>query len=698
MLPSDYEQRVYAGWLGKNIGVRFGAPLENWTYDDIRSNLGEVTGYLRDDAGKIFKPDDDTSFPMILIQAFEDYGISPDLSIEQIAQTWLNYLGDQHGTLWWGGYGVSTEHTVYLNLINGIPAPRSGSIAQNGAVVAEQIGGQIFSDIWGLIAPNRPALAADFAGRAASISHDRNGIYGGRFIAALVSAAFVELNPNKLLQIGLQHIPADSDYVRVIKAMIEFHASAPEDWHQAYHYLKTNYGYDRYGGVVHIIPNAGVIALALLYGEGDFSRSIQIANMCGWDTDCNVGNVGCILGVTNGVEGIDSSWREPINDLLITASIIGTRNLMTIPQCADLFTKIGRGLAGVTVIKKPRYHFSYSGSNSNFQLRAVGGRAIDLRRRTDVAGRDALQISIRNLNKKGEIRAFTRTYYRPNELSSNYYGATFSPLLYPGQEVQASVYVLPETTEPLHAGLYVYDDNYKQTHQSTAALLQPGVWSDLSFTIPPLEDACLSEVGIVLRNTGNPLASGAFYLSQLDWSGIPTFSTTFAKERAESGIISQWTWLRGYWRLEEGAFHGSGVGICEAYTGDPVWDDYTLDVELVPLIGDYHCINTRVQGALRSYAFGLAPDGHAALYKKSGDYVQVAAVPFEWQLGRQCHLKIAAQGAQFSATIDDGERTGQLNWTDNAQPYLNGQVGLSTWQGSHTRYLKVSVSPNGEGG
>ncbi|MBC7811237.1 MAG: ADP-ribosylglycohydrolase family protein, partial [Burkholderiales bacterium] len=103
-LPSDYNERVYAGWLGKVIGVRFGAPLENWTYEDIRDNLGELTGYLREDQGKIFKPDDDTAVPMVLVRALEDYG--PNASVADMGETWLNYLGDQHGTLWWGGYGV----------------------------------------------------------------------------------------------------------------------------------------------------------------------------------------------------------------------------------------------------------------------------------------------------------------------------------------------------------------------------------------------------------------------------------------------------------------------------------------------------------------------------------------------------------------------------------------------------------------
>src|SRR5690606_203130 len=134
---------------------------ENWTYEDIRDNLGELTGYLREDAGKIFKPDDDTSVPMILIRALENLGESEALTPQLVADALLNYIGDGHGTFWWGGYGVSTEHTAYANLAAGIPAPQSGSIAQNGAALAEQIGGQIFSDIWGLVAPNDPAKAAE---------------------------------------------------------------------------------------------------------------------------------------------------------------------------------------------------------------------------------------------------------------------------------------------------------------------------------------------------------------------------------------------------------------------------------------------------------------------------------------------------------------------------------------------------------
>ncbi len=161
-----------------------------------------------------------------------------------------------------------------------------------------------------------------------------------------MSAAFSESDPKKLIEIGLEQIPTDSEYTRVIRAMVDYHREHPENWHDGYAYLKANFGYDRYPGVVHIIPNAGVIALGLLYGEGDFSRSIRITNMGGWDTDCNVGNVGAIIGVAVGVDKIDNRWREPINDVLVAANVIGTRNISTIPQCVDLFCQLGRRMNG----------------------------------------------------------------------------------------------------------------------------------------------------------------------------------------------------------------------------------------------------------------------------------------------------------------------------------------------------------------
>ncbi|MBW7462271.1 ADP-ribosylglycohydrolase family protein, partial [Paenibacillus sepulcri] len=107
-------------------------------------------------------------------------------------------------------------------------------------------------------------------------------------------------------------------------------------------------------GECHIIPNAAVIVLSLLYGGGDFSRSINICNMCGWDTDCNVANVGTIMGVRNGLDGIDDSWRKPINDFLCCSSVIGTLNILDIPWCASYIASFGYKIANADIPAKWR--------------------------------------------------------------------------------------------------------------------------------------------------------------------------------------------------------------------------------------------------------------------------------------------------------------------------------------------------------
>src|SRR6185295_16448074 len=121
-----------------------------------------------------------------------------------------NYLIERTTILWWGGMGNSTEHTAYVRLKNGIAAPRSGSMALNGQVVAEQIGAQIFIDGWAMVAPGDPELAADLAGRAASVSHDGVAIHAAQTLAAMEAHAFVEPNMDNLFETGLRCIPRDS--------------------------------------------------------------------------------------------------------------------------------------------------------------------------------------------------------------------------------------------------------------------------------------------------------------------------------------------------------------------------------------------------------------------------------------------------------------------------------------------------------
>ena len=383
-LPDDYAERVYAGVLGKIIGVYLGRPFEGWSHERILAQLGEIWYYvherrdvpLRDH--KLIVTDDDISGTFTFLRALPDYGHSRDLTPAQIGQTWLNYIIEGRTILWWGGLGNSTEHTAYLRLKSGVPAPRSGSRELNGTIISEQIGAQIFIDGWAMVAPGDPELAADLARRAASVSHDGEAIYGAQVVAAMEAQAFVERDINALIDTALHCIPRDTVIARLIHDLREWHAATPDDWRATRHKIATTYGYDRYGGNCHMVPNHALLIHALLHGDDDFQKSLMIVTSCGWDTDCNAGNVGCLLGIKNGLAGLATGpdWRGPIADRLYLATADGGRAITDAVSETYHIVNAGRGLAGEEPLAPKdgaRFHFDLPGAVQGFLPQAVPG-------------------------------------------------------------------------------------------------------------------------------------------------------------------------------------------------------------------------------------------------------------------------------------------------------------------------------------
>ncbi|MNW37744.1 ADP-ribosylglycohydrolase [compost metagenome] len=706
-IPEDYVERVYAGWLGKVIGVRHGGNIEQWTYEQIERTFGEISTYLHQFIN--FAADDDTNGPMFFLRALEDYTYTDRLTAEQIGLTWLNYAPDGHGFYWWGGYGVSTEHTAYLNLKNGIMAPRSGSIEQNGAAVAEQIGGQIFIDVWGLISPGNPRLAAEYAEKAASVSHDGNGKYGGMFIAACIAAAFTERDMAGVLDAGLKVIPESSEFSVMARRIRAFHRNRPDSWRAAYAFVKEHYGYHLYPGNCHILPNAAVIILSLLYGEGDFSRSINICNMCGWDTDCNVANVGTITGVLNGIEGIGDDWRRPINDFLCCSSVIGSLNILDLPWCASYIARFGYLIAGVTppdqwaaVVRgeSPRFHFEYSGSTHAFRTgyddpsRNITAR-IENSDAEAFSGKRSLKVLFDRVKGGYGYRLYHQTYYRPADFNDSRYDPAFSPLLYPGQRVEARVKVPEFTDFGVRARMFIKDGNPADYYYGGAEDLQSGEWTHLTFDIPALDNVCIEQAGIEWIPSAGWNANLVAYVDDMHYSGSPRYSVDFSRERLEhwNSIhieVSQCTYLRGNWTLEDGALSGSFSGEpAECYTGDIQWKNYTFEGVVHPKIGEDHLLQVRVQGGIRSYAAGFAEGGKLALYKNANGYRQLAVADFPWTCGRDYRLRIEAADNRFTVSVDGTE---VLRYTDEDEPYLHGQVGFANLNGSRTYFRRFTVS------
>src|SRR5215213_11219550 len=460
----DYVERVYAGVLGKLIGVYLGRPFEGWSYERIMAELGEITYYVHERRQvPLIVTDDDISGTFTFLRALPDYGNRRDLSPAQIGQTWLNYIIEQRTILWWGGMGNSTEHTAFLRLKSGIQAPQSGSIATNGKVVAEQIGAQIFIDGWGLIAPGDPALAADLARRAASVSHDGEAIYGAQVIAALIAEAFIESDLDKLIDTATAFIPRDSIVYRLIADIRAWHATEPHDWYVARAKLAASYGYDKYGGNCHIIPNHGLVILSLLYSQGDFQRAQTIVNTCGWDTDCNAGNVGCILGVRNGLAAFEGGpdWRGPVADQLYLSTADGGRAISDALRETDFILEIAHAIRGERWIPPKggaRFHFSLPGSVQGF--RSPDQLKVENTSHPTEPGQRVLSLHYR-LESNGSTALLTPTFIPAAAIEMPGYSLLASPTLYPGQTLRAALFAAESNPKALEVGIQLQSYGYQ---------------------------------------------------------------------------------------------------------------------------------------------------------------------------------------------------------------------------------------------
>ena len=724
-MKQEYIEKIYSGWLAKIIGIRYGAPIEGWSYEKIRNLFGDrLPDYPA--AYKNFAADDDSNGPWFFLRALEDSG---EATPQAVAQALLNYAPYEHGFFWWGGYGVSTEHTAYLNLRNGIPAPQSGSMAQNGSTMAEQIGGQIFSDTWGLVNPGHPERAARMARAAASVTHDGDGLNGAAFVAASISAAFEERDIRKVMETGISFVEPGSRYeeaVRVVMAFYDSHEKEGEAWRECFQFVKAHYGYDKYPGVCHIIPNAAVMALAMLYGGGDFDRTLEICNLCGWDTDCNVGNVACILGVALGLSTIGRKWRQPVGDLLISSSVLGYYNIQDIPGSAAYIARLAYALDGEEIPEgwrealsgERRFHFEFPGSTHAMRLRAESGNGpgdagngrhfyLENTEETAASGSRSLKFVAAPMEPGEVLYLYHQTYYRPEDFTDSRYDPAFSPILYPGQVVEGWVY-LPEYGRPAQVSLYGKDIRNGKIYEGERISLGLGEWKRLRFQIPGGTDALLGEAGFCFRMEGRALERFAFVgmVDDLSFSGQADYRLDCGREQTEvwpggHTEISQFTRLKGNAWLEQGRLHLSCADFGELYTGGCDWRDYRAEYVFTPICGNFHGVNLRVQGGTRSCGAALLEGGRFGLVRSRPDgsgYDLLAETAFPWKWGRPVTVTVEAAGNALRAwarrgETGEGEETAELVSPHGAGPYSNGCVGVSVRQGSHLALDGIRVWP-----
>ncbi len=714
-LDKKYMDKLYGGFAGKVIGVIHGANTESWTYEQIKNVLGRIDYYPYQ--FKNFCSDDDINGPVFYMRAIKDFGYNKKLSVEDMAHTMANYVADGHGFFWWGGYGISTEYTAYKNVINGIPAPRSGSVEQNGKTTAEQIGGQIFSDCWGLICPGDPALAAELAGKMSSVTHGGNGVYGGMFIAACIAEAFLAKDAAGIIKTALGFIPEDCEYAVMVRDVMDYCIKSG-DWEQSFAYVREKYGYQHYEGVCHIIPNAAVIILSMIHGKNDFSQTINICNMCGWDTDCNVGNVGTILGVMNGISGIEERWLGQVNDFICTSSVLGSLNIQTVSQAAAYAAEITHKMYGIEAEgvwkdifshREGKYfHFEFPTATHGIRCHYNSYKKARMYNTEEEAflGSRSLKIVIPYVRKGEQFSIYYQSYYTPADFEDSRYDPDFSPTVYPGDKISMRVKLSGVTPAQIRLIPYIKDRISGQVidiPEHAADNVLPDQWTDISYTVPELPNIIVEEVGFrtacVKGYEGKNDFSVILYLDQVIIDSQTKTEMEFAKLPTEKWNVlhecpAHLTYNRGIVRLQDNALTVSGYGKpSEAYTGNVDWEDYELTVDLIPELGESHNILFRVQGGMRCYAAGLSENQTLKLYKKEGRYRTLCGIEFPWEHGGIYHLKVRVKGDHITVYAED---TLLLEYCDREQPYRSGCIGFGNENASRTAFIKYTLREENE--
>lgn len=327
-------KKLLGAWTGRAVGCLIGKPLEGIRSDELIPFLKETNNFpmhryvlstdITDETLKKYKfsfenkpygdivdgmpVDDDTNYVVLSQKIVEEYGRSFESA--NVAKAWLKYQSI---------YSYFTaERIAYINFINCIEPPAS---AMYKNVCREWIGAQIRGDYFGYICPGKPEESAKMAYNDGRISHVKNGIYGEMFVSAMISCAAVTEDIEAIIFGGLAQIPHTSRLYEAVMKIYEMYKSGASI-EECFEYIHSQYNEHTSHGWCHVISNAMIVVAGLLYGEGDFGKSICIAVNMAFDTDCNGATVGSILGMRGGIDCIDDCWKKPVNNKIHT-SIFG---------------------------------------------------------------------------------------------------------------------------------------------------------------------------------------------------------------------------------------------------------------------------------------------------------------------------------------------------------------------------------------
>jgi ADP-ribosylglycohydrolase len=295
----DFRDKVYACWLGKNIGGTLGMPFEGDT------SVHDISFYTNLKEGEP-AANDDLDLQILWLKAMQENDAHVDAF--KLGKYWLKYVPVN-----WNEYGVGKA-----NMRIGLKPPVSGEF--NNARWKNSNGAWIRSEIWACLCPGNPMMAAEMAREDACVDHGMaEGTYAEIFTASIESAAFLNSDRDSLISFGLSMVPPGCRVAKAVQTAVQAKKDG-NDWREARMSVIRN---TEDMGWFQAPRNVAFTIIGWLYGENDFGKSICIAVNCGDDTDCTGATLASIFGIIGGTKAIPESWRKPVGNNISTVAIAG---------------------------------------------------------------------------------------------------------------------------------------------------------------------------------------------------------------------------------------------------------------------------------------------------------------------------------------------------------------------------------------
>jgi hypothetical protein len=312
----ELRNKIAGGWAGQAIGITLAPPLFSpgalipdsleYTWYD-----GYFAWYYQEDPAHYYA----LYMNLPFVDVIEKEGLEAPLS----SFAWS--LASMKQDFW------HNNQMARSNILRGIMPPQSGHWLNNPH--ADCVDFQLEADFIGLMSPGMVNTASKYCDKIGHIMSCGDGLYGGVYISAMYALAFFSDDITYIVEEALTAIPEESKFAQCMNDVIQWHEKNPEDWKEARLKVQEKWTgnhlrcpetlFDKYDGIGYLAMdakiNAAWVLIGLLYGEGDFGKTILITSRCGDLSDVNSPKSGGILGTMLGYKNIPDYWKQGLDDV-----------------------------------------------------------------------------------------------------------------------------------------------------------------------------------------------------------------------------------------------------------------------------------------------------------------------------------------------------------------------------------------------